>query len=200
VFLPDVCAGDLITFLRCLFSADKEDWDTSVITKLVHVGRTIGVAADGVTNFSPEAMTCTDLKSTEGDDHRAPVAAIKPAAHSGVKHPRRSRVVVNPEPGVATGNGLYTELSGLALFLDERSAVAPSSSGNNALPDKKCLLKLSEISIDTVTDDVLTENFCDQEGRLGKLVSHTVSAKKLILLLGHACVVHLVPFSLDPTS
>jgi hypothetical protein len=60
--------------------------------------------------------------------------------------------------------------------LDERPAVLsetlPTTNGNSssssALPEKTCLLKLSDISIDAVTDDVLTENFCDQDGRLGK--------------------------------
>ena len=73
-------------------------------------------------------------------------------------------------------SSLYSEeLSGLSsLFLDNEStntAHTNSSSSSNNFSDKKCLLKLAEISIDTVTDDVLTENFCDQDGRLGKAMA-----------------------------
>ena len=183
--LPDVCADDLVTFLRCLFAADKDDWDGGVIAKLVHVGRTIGVAADGITSYRPESPppppdTANATALTNGDHLQMPPPP-KPAC-SRAKHPKRSRVVAG---GGGCGNrmvpkdnssSLYSEeLSGLSsLFLDNEStntAHTNSSSGSNNFPDKKCLLKLAEISIDTVTDDVLTENFCDQDGRLGKAMA-----------------------------
>jgi hypothetical protein len=178
--LPDICAEDLITFLRCLFAADKDDWDGSLIAKLVHVGRTIGVDADAITRYRP-ASPVPPVHAAGDCERSANSSAAKAAGRA--RPPRRSRVVINPERGRKTdisSGSIDNGFSGLSLFLDERPAALSetlpttngnSSSSNSALPEKTCLLKLSDISIDAVTDDVLTENFCDQDGRLGKNLS-----------------------------
>jgi hypothetical protein len=173
--LPDICAEDLITFLRCLFAADKDDWDCSLIAKLVHVGRTIGVDADAITSYRPASPVPT--VHSAGDGERSVNSSAAKAA-GRARPPRRSRVVINPERGRKTDSSsgsIDNGFSGLSLFLDERPAALsetlPTTNGNSnssAVPEKTCLLKLSDISIDAVTDDVLTENFCDQDGRLGK--------------------------------
>ncbi len=172
LILPDICAEDLITFLRCLFAADKDDWDGSLIAKLVHVGRTIGVDADAITSYRPASPV-----PAVDSDRSVNSSAAKAAGRA--RPPRRSRVVINPERGRkvdSNSSSIDNGFSGLSLFLDERPAALsetlPNTNGNSssssALPEKTCLLKLSDISIDAVTDDVLTENFCDQDGRLGK--------------------------------
>jgi hypothetical protein len=176
--LPDICAEDLITFLRCLFAADKDDWDGSLIAKLVHVGRTIGVDADAITSYRPASPV--PAVHSAGDGER-PVNSSAAKAAGRARPPRRSRVVINPERGRKSDSSINNSsgsidngFSGLSLFLDERPAALsetlPTTNGNSnssAVPEKTCLLKLSDICIDAVTDDVLTENFCDQDGRLG---------------------------------
>ena len=177
--LPDVSAEDLLTFLRCLFAADKADWDGGVIAKLVHVGRTIGVNADYITSFNLSQLAkATVSQSAAETDRPGPPVAAKATGRG--RTARRPRVVVNPEPSggetaAASNSNLYMDFSGLSLFLDDRQPVLTSTTTANSnggsrhpLADKKSLLKLSEISIDSVTDDVLTENFCDQDGRLGE--------------------------------
>jgi len=58
--LPDVSAEDLIIFLRCLFAADTAGWDDRLMERLAAVGRAIGVAADGITNYRPELPGCVN--------------------------------------------------------------------------------------------------------------------------------------------
>jgi hypothetical protein len=181
--LPDICAEDLITFLRCLFAADKDDWDGSLIARLVHVGRTIGVDADAITSYRPASPV--PAVHAAGDVNERSVNSSAAKAAGRARPPRRSRVVINPERGRKTDSSsgsIDNGFSGLSLFLDERPAALsetlPTTNGNSssssALPEKTCLLKLSDISIDAVTDDVLTENFCDQDGRLGKILSEFI--------------------------
>jgi len=176
--LPDVSAEDLITFLRCLFAAEKDDWDGSLIAKLVHVGRTIGVDADAITSFCPLPSVPDATIHADVDSDQLVARSAKAACRT--KPPRRSRIVINPERGSKSNSNssIYNDFSSISLFLDDRQTALSESlpptngtSNSSALPDRNCLLKLSDISIDTVTDDVLTENFCDQDGRLGKVLT-----------------------------
>ena len=58
----------------------------------------------------------------------------------------------------------YSDLDNLCLFFDDTSSVLA----------KKCLLNLAKVDIGLVGDDVLTDNFCDQEGRLVCLVCYKI--------------------------
>ena len=74
---------------------------------------------------------------------------------------RRTRFLDNI---MCDNNARYSDLDNLCIFFDETSAVM----------DKKCLLNLGKVDIDIVGDEVLTENFCDQEGRLVCLVCYKI--------------------------
>ena len=58
----------------------------------------------------------------------------------------------------------YSDLDNLCIFFDEKTSTM----------GKKCLLNLGKIDIDIVVDEVLTENFCDQEGRLVCLICYKI--------------------------
>jgi hypothetical protein len=154
--LPDIAAEDLLTFLRCLFAKDTADWDGRLMARLASIGRTIGVsAAEGITSFRPE-----------------PPPPVPPPAID--KYPKRSRIMA-AGGGNSSSHRENSSEQLPVLFLED--IPRPNSSGtttaiinssSNGVTDKKCLLKLSEVNLETVTDEVLTENFCDQDGRLGK--------------------------------
>lgn len=74
---------------------------------------------------------------------------------------RRNRFLEN----MITDTGArYSDLDNLCIFFDEKTSTM----------GKKCLLNLGKIDIDIVVDEVLTENFCDQEGRLVCLICYKI--------------------------
>jgi hypothetical protein len=161
--LPDLEAEDLLTFLRCLFAPDTAGWDGRLMARLARVGRVIGLAAEGITSFQPEPPPPPPPLANK--DPLPPPPSVD-------KYPKRSRIMAG---GGSSSTPLLSSSSGeqlTELFLDEMTNRANSSNNSsgssNGLADKKCLLKLSEVNLDTVTDEVLTENFCDQDGRLGE--------------------------------
>ena len=62
-------------------------------------------------------------------------------------------------------SGKYSDLDNLCILLENNPAAAV---------DRKCLLNLGKVEIDVIGDEVLTQNFCDQEGRLVCLVCYKI--------------------------
>ena len=74
---------------------------------------------------------------------------------------RRNRFLENMQTDTGAR---YSDLDNLCIFFDEKTSTM----------GKKCLLNLGKIDIDIVVDEVLTENFCDQEGRLVCLICYKI--------------------------
>jgi len=109
-----------------------------------------------------DLISCTDLPKHQMDrdfNDRDSTAGDK------LDHNKRTTSILETfisEPSTAS----YSDLDNLCIFFDERSSVL----------GKKCLLNLNKVDINIVADEILTENFCDQEGRLVCLVCYKIMA------------------------
>jgi len=158
ILLPDVSSRKLLVFLRCLFNGRLHEINVNTLEILKEVAEILG--------------TLNELSKLQNEEDTPNVEEI---------------YVSMKDVGDASNNKVQIiELNGRQPESIETCKNISNSSEelNHSLGigfgeaevdlDKKCLLNLAAVDLEKVTDDILTENFSDQVGRLVCLVCYKI--------------------------
>eukprot|EP00092_Neocalanus_flemingeri_P029795 GFUD01032349.1.p1 GENE.GFUD01032349.1~~GFUD01032349.1.p1 ORF type:complete len:823 (+),score=166.44 GFUD01032349.1:67-2535(+) len=156
ILLPDISSRKLLVFLRCLFNGRLREINVNTLEILKEVADILGtldVPNENQKDASTVGEIYVSINDVEGESNDK-VEMIDVNGKEPVNLENCKNVLNNSE-----------ELS---------QCLGMGFGDSDADLDKKCLLNLAAVDLEKVTDDILTENFSDQVGRLVCLVCYKI--------------------------
>jgi len=160
IVLPDISSRKLLVFLRCLFNGKLREINFNTLEVLKEVADILGtlngltrlqnVVQNDASTIEVNCVSKNDSNETIGDVHIIELDSNGP--------------VINMDNCTNMLNSSDSEEVNQYLGFGDSDTDL----------DKKCLLNLAVVDLEKVTDDVLTENFSDQVGRLVCLVCYKI--------------------------
>jgi len=171
IVFPDIYCHEFLIFLRtllnpALLASIKDNLSTlQKVTSTLGLDVLLFLPASRPASMAPDDTEPEEISIDIGDDDPATDADVQHtilADTSSAQDFKGTRFIDNL---IVDPSGKYSDLDNLCILLENNPAAAV---------DRKCLLNLGKVEIDVIGDEVLTQNFCDQEGRLVCLVCYKI--------------------------
>lgn len=158
--VPDITLGEMQLFLSCLLSPDQDSLVLpDIVSTLVRVAGVLGA------NLRAASTEAERLGHSTGVEESANFKK------------NLTKEVVGREERSPSSNSLQLPSSGardVIRLRPDSSDQMDNLGSSQQVGSSKCLFTLSSVDLEKVTDDVLTENFSDQLGRLVCLVCYKI--------------------------
>jgi len=149
ILLPDISSRKLLVFLRCLFNGRLKEINSNTLQILKEVIGVLGSLTE--CNTSQKSINTNEV-DTLGMSEKQKIDELP---NNEVVKMQSTATPLNPSEDMP----LCPEMR----ISDSESDL-----------EQKCLLNLAAVDLNKVTDDILTENFSDQVGRLVCLVCYKI--------------------------